>query len=67
MTYCFKYFITATNGPPTGGPHTGGPHTGGPHTGFIGVKSTYKGLLPKQHIKYKTKKLLNAIKLHVQV
>ena len=33
MTYCFKYFITATNGPPTGGPPTGGPHTGGPHTG----------------------------------
>jgi len=25
----------------------------------------YKGLLPKQHIKYKTKKLLNAIKLHI--
>ena len=32
---------------------------------FIGVKSIYKGLLPKQHIKYKTKKLLNAIKLHM--
>jgi hypothetical protein len=25
---------------------------------FIGLKSIYKGLLPKQHIKYKTKKLL---------
>ena len=22
---------------------------------FIGLKSTYKGLIPKQHIKYKTK------------
>jgi hypothetical protein len=32
---------------------------------FIGVKSIYKGLLPKQHITYKTKKLLNTIKLHV--
>ena len=32
---------------------------------FIGVKSVYKGLLPKQHIKYKTKKLLNTIKLHI--
>ena len=31
---------------------------------FIGVKSIYKGLLPKQHIKYKTTKLLNTIKLH---
>ena len=34
---------------------------------FIGVKSIYKGLLPKQHIKYKTKRLLNAIKLHIHV
>jgi hypothetical protein len=34
---------------------------------FIGVKSIYKGLLPKQHIKYKTKKLLNTIKLHIHV
>jgi len=25
----------------------------------------YKVLLPKQHIKYKTKKLLNTIKLHI--
>ena len=32
---------------------------------FIDVKSIYKGLLPKQHIKYKTKKLLNTIKLHI--
>jgi hypothetical protein len=29
---------------------------------FIGVKSIYKGLLPKQHIKYKTKKLLNVVR-----
>jgi hypothetical protein len=34
---------------------------------FIGVKSIYKGLLPKQNIKYKTKKLLNTIKLHIHV
>ena len=34
---------------------------------FIGLKSIYKGLLPKQHIKYKTKKLLNTIKLHIHV
>ena len=26
-----------------------------------------KGLLPKQHIKYKTKKQLNTIKLHIHV
>jgi hypothetical protein len=31
----------------------------------IGLKSIYKGLLPKQHIKYKTKKLLTTIKLHI--
>ena len=34
---------------------------------FIGVNSIYKGLLPKQHIKNKTKKLLNTIKLHIHV
>ena len=34
---------------------------------FIGVKSIYKGLLPKQNIKYKTKKLLTTIKLHIHV
>ena len=31
----------------------------------IGLKSIYKGLLPKQHIKYKTKTLLTTIKLHI--
>jgi hypothetical protein len=31
------------------------------------VPVIYKGLLPKQHIKYKTKKLLNPIKLHIHV
>lgn len=25
MTYCFKYFIPVTNGPPTGSPPTSGP------------------------------------------
>jgi hypothetical protein len=39
--------------------------------GIIGscphVPVIYKGLLPKQHIKYKTKKLLNPIKLHIHV
>jgi hypothetical protein len=34
---------------------------------FIGVKSIYKVLLPKQHIKYKTKKLLNTNKLHINM
>jgi len=31
---------------------------------FIGVKSICKDCYQKQHIKYKTKKLLNTIKLH---
>ena len=34
---------------------------------LIGVKSIYKRLLPKQHIKYKTKKLLNTMKLHIHM
>jgi len=29
------------------------------------VKSIYKGLLPKQHIKYKTKKLANYIMIYM--
>jgi len=41
---------------------------GGGITGFCPhVPVIYKGLLPKQHIKYKTKKLLNPIKLHIHV